>query len=540
MAFQDGVPGQIGTVLSGVLLLTAARVLEPAQVLWVGLAVALVTIAVAIGIRRRYASSLLATLRRGVGEQVLEGGPGLGSLVDAPDVRAVLVDGPPRPGPAGPRDGGVDARPGAGRRHLDALLAALDDPEPGVRAAAATALASHDADPSRACRPRDRHDRRPPVDRRARAGRRSRGPRPPRAAAHGRPASGLPRRPDPAVRAAAVGDAGGRPARRSRPGHGPPGPGVPRPARRRRRPGRGAVGPRAGGRAAGCRRSRCRRRQRWAPWPATRPEVRDVLVAWVGRRGSTGRCTSPAPRPRSRAAPHRARIAAFLADVLARRRDQQQDLALDALAVLEMAEARGVIRRCLRSSDADVRAQAIETLDSLGDRRLGRCASPASSRWTSRPPTGRRSTTRWTACGMMTIRGSGAWRTGSRAKEGRCQARTASLGEIDRMLELRRVPLFERLDPEDLQRVAAVGRRAAFAPDAAHRARGRGRRRAVRDPRGHGPRERVEPDGSTPLPRPTARATTSASSRCSCERPRVATVVAEADGSGPWSSAARA
>ena len=31
-----------------------------------------------------------------------------------------------------------------------------------------------------------------------------------------------------------------------------------------------------------------------------------------------------------------------------------------------------------------------------------------------------------------------------------------SLGEIERMLELRRVPLFERLDPEDLQRVAAV------------------------------------------------------------------------------------
>ena len=30
MAFQDGVPGQIGTMLSGVLLLTAARLLAPA------------------------------------------------------------------------------------------------------------------------------------------------------------------------------------------------------------------------------------------------------------------------------------------------------------------------------------------------------------------------------------------------------------------------------------------------------------------------------------------------------------------------------
>ena len=39
-----------------------------------------------------------------------------------------------------------------------------------------------------------------------------------------------------------------------------------------------------------------------------------------------------------------------------------------------------------------------------------------------------------------------------------------SLGEIERMLELRRVPLFERLDPEDLQRVAAVADERDFAP----------------------------------------------------------------------------
>ena len=41
LAFKDGVPGQIGTMLSGVLLLTAARLLQPAQVFWLGLAVAL-------------------------------------------------------------------------------------------------------------------------------------------------------------------------------------------------------------------------------------------------------------------------------------------------------------------------------------------------------------------------------------------------------------------------------------------------------------------------------------------------------------------
>ena len=37
-----------------------------------------------------------------------------------------------------------------------------------------------------------------------------------------------------------------------------------------------------------------------------------------------------------------------------------------------------------------------------------------------------------------------------------------SLGEIERMLELRRVPLFERLEPEDLQRVAALADERSF------------------------------------------------------------------------------
>ena len=41
-----------------------------------------------------------------------------------------------------------------------------------------------------------------------------------------------------------------------------------------------------------------------------------------------------------------------------------------ALVVLGAPEAGGVLRRCLRSNDAEIRAQAIEALDSTGDRRL--------------------------------------------------------------------------------------------------------------------------------------------------------------------------
>ena len=65
MAFEDGVPGQLGTILSGLLLLTAARILEPAQVFWLGAILAAVTLLITIAIRQRYATSLLATLRRG-------------------------------------------------------------------------------------------------------------------------------------------------------------------------------------------------------------------------------------------------------------------------------------------------------------------------------------------------------------------------------------------------------------------------------------------------------------------------------------------
>ena len=100
------------------------------------------------------------------------------------------------------------------------------------------------------------------------------------------------------------------------------------------------------------------------------PEVREVLVTWADTKVDRAMQLAAA-RARSRW-PRRRPDAVFLADVLGQRRDQQQDLALRALAVLEVDEARTTIRRCLRSTDADVRAQAIETLDSLGDRRLGR------------------------------------------------------------------------------------------------------------------------------------------------------------------------
>ena len=125
IAFMDGVPGQIGTVLVGVLLLLSTSLLAPEQVFWLGFLTAAVCVVVVAAVRRRYADALLRTLRSGLGEQILEGGRGLGDLLAAPDVRAALI--------------GALRAPDAGTREMAAVLLARS-PEPDARRALATAL----------------------------------------------------------------------------------------------------------------------------------------------------------------------------------------------------------------------------------------------------------------------------------------------------------------------------------------------------------------------------------------------------------------
>ena len=94
----------------------------------------------------------------------------------------------------------------------------------------------------------------------------------------------------------------------------------------------------------------------------------------------------------------------FLCSILDHRIRHAETMALAAMAALGAPEAGGVIRRCLGSADPDVRAQAIEALDSIGDRRLGR-SSPDCSR--SRPRRARRCDDGAASdCAMMTTRGS--------------------------------------------------------------------------------------------------------------------------------------
>jgi HEAT repeat protein len=174
----------------------------------------------------------------------------------------------------------------------------------------------------------------------------------------------------------------------------------------------------------------------------------------------------------------------FLGFVVASRVRDLERHVLAVIAVLGAPEAGGPIRRALRSADPDVRAQAIEALDVLGDPRLGRELARLLDRDHAQPDTDTALRTlaedpdawiRGLALRALgdrdpAIRGSLLERavregdpvvvqvlSGSDAPEGEAMPNPeATLGTIERMLCLRRVPMFSQLAPEDLQRIAAA------------------------------------------------------------------------------------
>lgn len=140
MAFIDGIPGQMGTILTG-LFLMAGVVLG--RELFVGAAVvAAVCLGVVMAIRRAYVDSLVATLRDGVVVRVLDRGADLGAIVADPQVLDELLVGIDAPDPTRRRITagllGIARTP----RAAAALAVLARDPDPAVRAAAITGLAS--------------------------------------------------------------------------------------------------------------------------------------------------------------------------------------------------------------------------------------------------------------------------------------------------------------------------------------------------------------------------------------------------------------
>ncbi|HSD49535.1 MAG TPA: cyclic nucleotide-binding domain-containing protein, partial [Actinomycetota bacterium] len=168
-AFLNGGPTQMGTVVAGMIALIGQDVLTARQFAAIGLVAAVVTIVATVGVRRSYTTALVDALRAGR-PQVFERGPERRTAVplvfDADSTRALarsmrspdlherrlafqlLADLPPEARPPEALDGVRDPDPIvrlAATRCLDvqaadgrdALLSLLDDADPSVAAAAA-------------------------------------------------------------------------------------------------------------------------------------------------------------------------------------------------------------------------------------------------------------------------------------------------------------------------------------------------------------------------------------------------------------------
>lgn len=461
LAFTDGVPGQAGTVLSGVLLLAAASLpgLEP--VFMLGLVTALVATVVVAAIRRRYADSLLAALRTGLAEQVLEGGPGLPAALDQPDVRGALLAALDDPDQATRRLAvallrRAGLRPDE-RRHVGSLL---DDPSAGVRGEAAAALADDATDDRPARVVADLLGSVAEVDRVAglEAARISPG------LVESAALAPLVGSSAPAIRAGAIEAMAARAdadaalptevllaaldddhrvvrsaaaaVLKDRPEAGP---GLARALTEGSTRVQDAALSAVAGHATGIRGDLLE----WAQHRIERAEVlrrAHATIAAVAGASEVGR---------------------FLATVIDQRARQAEDRSIAAVLAVGAPAAGGLMRRSLRSTDPDARAQAIEALDSLGDRRLGRalvaCLEAATASPTDDPFTTldrlAQDDDRWIARLARRVRRAP---TDAAHSEGDMPGDDGTSSELVTMLMLRRVPLFADLEPEDLQRIAMV------------------------------------------------------------------------------------
>ena len=457
LAFNDGVPGPIGTILAGVLLLAAGRILGPEQVFLLGAGTALVATVVVMGIRRRYAESLVAALRAGAGEAVLEGGPGVGALASDPAVGRALLAALRTPEP-GAREMAAALLPrvkvaGAER----ALVDALADEDARVRAAAIRGLAKMDAWPPDTDHPDVAADPSPLVRAAAVVANARRGDQ---------PDPGLLVDPSPEVRAAAIAatrvDPNAESAMLAALGD---------EAAPVRRAAADALAPSAidPPKVLGLLHGDSVRAQRAALAALVGIAERDHTVApavadWVHRRLVRATGLRDARLVLVASGTSADPVAGFLGFVLGVRQREVEGTVLDALAVLGAPEARGVIRRCLRSDDVEVRAQAMEALDSMGDRRVAGAlvrlleSDTPEAAGSADDVLGRlaQDDDVWISALAQSCLGA----AGGDAEMARSER---TLSDLDTMLLLRTVPLFEGLDPEDLQRIAATSEERIYA-----------------------------------------------------------------------------
>jgi len=460
LAFNDGVPGQVGTILSGVLLLATAGLVSMEPVFGLGIATAIVASLVVLGIKRRYADSLLAALRAGLAERVLEGVPG-GMPLQQPEVRAAFLKALDAPDAATRRLGvsflGRVANPsGEERARLQALG---DDPDPYVRAELAVALARDPQDPLPAAIVSALLDAE--IDAERIAGLEA-AARIPSTLAPG-VISQLLDAPNPAIRAAAItaqaamhdGDASAVPGLIQA---------LDDEASIVRSAAAEALKTRPAARKDLVRvlNNGTDRAQEAAlsAIPGHAAAVRDDLLGWAN-----GQIERAEELHRARAAvsvwPRPSDDRDFLETLLGQRIRRSEDRAIASLVAIGAPTAGGLMRRSLRSNDPEARAQAIEALDSLGDRQLGHAltacleASAEEARGDPVATVNRlaQDGDRWIR--ILTRRVLAAASNAEDA-EGTMPGQDLPTTDFETMLVLRRIPLFAGLDPEDLERIAMV------------------------------------------------------------------------------------
>ncbi len=475
MAFNDGVPGQLGTILSGALLLIAGGMAGLEPIFWLGLVAAAVTTIVVLGIRRAYPDSLLDALRSGLGEQVLEGGPGLPAAIDRPDLRSVLLaalddEDMPIRRMALALLGRTSTLTAPERERIGRLV---DDPAPWVRGQAAFLLARDPADARSSgiiaslLAADDDESRVAGLEAAARV-------------PTGASASAVARlvdSPSPLVMGAAIRASIARPDGRSivsdaalvaSLAHRAP------PVRRAaaealsERPDLGPVllevlhtgSPDAQESALDALRTQT-------------TAVRAGLLAWAGSQIDRARELHRA-RPALDALGADPSEGDLLATVVGQRARRAEDRAIAALVAVGAPTAGGLMHRSLRSDDPDLRAQAIEALDSLGERRLGGALAACLEAVHRGEPHDRMAVVAglahdeddWIRALSARILAADGVAGDGVAAEGHVSDADLAIAGLDTMLILRRVPLFSELEPEDLQRIALVATERDYGPNA--------------------------------------------------------------------------
>ena len=515
LAFIDGVPGQLGTSLSGVLLLVVGALLAETQIFVLGAVTAALATWVVLRIRARYGRALLDTLRGGLSERVLEGGPGVASLAQEPSVRLAL-DEALRSSDARSRQLGADLVGRFGRPEMAGMLApCLDDNDPDVRATAVAAVRELDQQLLLDAAPRLARDPNHLVRAELAVGLAHAG----REAEAAAVLEELEHASEARARVAWL-DASARLASPSLASSAGPAltddsPLVRAAAVRAL----GSVSPRDPGtmgvmvvmlddEARAVRRAASK-------ILAARPDATDAVLTVLRdgtERAQEAALMALADAPASAHGPIRewtlklieratalrgvARepaatgLRGFLDSVIADRYEAAERRILAAIAALGAPEANGPIRRCLHSADPETRAQAIEALDAIGDPKLGRAVAHLldSDEQRTDPETLIDDADAWIRGLVLATlaergpRGRAALEDRaaqdpdpivhvvlprSERSEGETMATSdPRLSPIDRMLFLRRVPIFSRLAPEDLQRLASVAIERRYQPHA--------------------------------------------------------------------------